>query len=299
MRLEIKPKEDLIGFLEENFEKFTLTQKRITNYLLSNKYEASFLTADEMAAEIGTASSTIVRFAKDIGYSGYPGLQKDLRKLVIKKINYIGQLEKARKFAPPEEETVISLSLMKDLANMHKLIEMRDEEKIRRFVDIFISSRRRFIIANRSAFSVGHIFFYEIRKIIPSVFLLNNLDGGIYDFISEINTEDVVVAISFPRYAKLTINFAEYSKKKGSKVISITQNKISPLFKVSEVSLFCPYEGPTFLNSNVAVMALINAIISEIFNRSRNSSIQLLENEESILLKLDVIELKGKKIEKD
>jgi len=296
MRLEIKPKESLMSFLEDNFEKFTPTQKRLANYLLSNKYEASFLTADEMAAEIGTAPSTIVRFAKDIGYGGYPGLQKHLRKLLIKKINNIGQLEKAKKFKPPEKETVISLSLVKSLANLHKLIEMQNEKDIKKFASLLISSHKKYIIASRSAFSLGHFFFFQTRKIIPGVFLLNNFDNGIYDTMREIDKEDVIVAISFPRYAKLTMSFAEYFHKRGTKILSITHNKTSPLFKVSEVSLFCPYEGPTFHNSNVAAMALLEAIISEIFNRVRNSSIQLLEREESILLDFDVIESKGKRI---
>ena len=112
MRVEIKPKERLMSFLEDNFEKFTPTQKRLADYLLSNQYEASFLTADEMAAEIDTAPSTVVRFAKDIGYGGYPGLQKHLRKLLIKKINNIGQLEKAKMFKPRwiNEETIVYLN---------------------------------------------------------------------------------------------------------------------------------------------------------------------------------------------
>jgi len=295
---KIERDKNLIDYLETNFEKFTPTQKRLANYLISHTDEASFLTADEMAVEIDTTSSTVVRFAKEIGYSGYPDLQKDLQKLIIKKVNAIGQLEKAKQFRFPEKETVINLSLMKDLANLHKLIEMKNEENIKKFVDVIISSRKKYLIAGRSSYSLGHHFFFETKKIIPGVFLLSDFDGGIFDVLRELSSEDVVVAISFPRFAKLTIDFAEYTEKKGIKVIAITDSKTSPLFKVSEVCLFCPYEGSIFLHSNVAAMALINVIISEIFSRNYNLAIQNLEKEESILLDLNIIKLKGRNIRK-
>ena len=289
---------NLIDYLETNFEKFTPTQKHLANYLISHTDEASFLTADEMAVEINTTSSTVVRFAKEIGYSGYPNLQKDLQKLIIKKVNVIGQLEKAKKFKPSERETVIDLSLMKDLANLHKLIEMKDEEDIKKFVDVIISSRKKYVIAARSAYCLEHFFFFETRKIIPDVFLLSNFDGGVFDILRELSSEDVVIAFCFPRFTKLTVDFAEYAKKKGVKVISITNSKISPLFKISEVCLLCPCEGSAFFISNVAAMALINAIISEIFSRNYNLAIQNLEKEESILSDLNVRKLKGRNIGK-
>jgi len=287
-----RPGKNIIEYLETNFEKFTPTQKRLANYLISNADEASFLTADEMAAKINTTPSTIVRFAKEIGYNGYPDLQKDLQKLIIKKITAIGQLEKAKQFKLPQEETPVNLSLMKDLANLHKLINIRDEENIKKFVDIIISSRKKYIIANRSAFSLGHFFFFEIKKIISDVFLLSDFDGGIFDVLRELTPEDVTVAISFPRFSKSTIDFAKYATKKGAKVVSITDSKTSPLFKLSKVCLFSPYEGVTFHMSNVAPMALINAIISEIFNRYYDLTVKNLEKEESILLDLNVVTLK-------
>lgn len=296
MDSKVTPDRNLIEYLETNFEKFTSTQKALANYLLSSTDEAPFLTADEMAAKINTTSSTVVRFAKEIGYSGYPDLQKDLQKLIIKKINAIGQLEQAKLFKAPEKETVINLSLMKNLANLNKLIEMRDEENIKKFVDVIISSRRKYVIASRSAFCLGHFFFFETKKIISDVFLLNDFDGGIFDVFRELSSEDVIIVFSFPRFAKLTVDFAQYAEKKGVKVIAVTDSRTSPLFNLSKVCLFCPYEGVIFHKSHVAGMALINAIISEIFSRNHDLAIQNLEKEESILLDLDVIALKTRRV---
>ena len=286
---------NLKDYLEENFQSFTHTQKRVAHYLLSNTDEASFLTADEMAAKIHTTSSTVVRFARELGYSGYPDLQKDLRTLVLAKIKSIGQLEKAREFKIPHEGlSVIDLSLQKDAANLNELIQMKQEDALRQFVDVILASRKKCVVANRSAFSLGHFLFYKMRKILPDVLFLNNLDGGMFDILRELSSDDVVIAISFPRYTKLTIDFARYAAKKNVNVLSISDSRMSPLFGLSQVCLFSPYEGTTFLTSNVAAMALINAIISEIFGRDQNLAVQQLEEEETILIDLDTFESQGK-----
>ncbi len=295
----MEPAKNLKEYLETHFEQFTQTQKRLANYLLSNTDEASFLTADEIAAEINTTSSSVVRFAKEIGYSGYPELQKELRELVLAKINSIGQLERARHFKIPQEGSVINLSLMKDLSNLNQLIKMKQEDNTNKFADVVLSSRKKYIIANRSALSLGHFLFFKTRMIIPDMFFLTNFDGGIFDVLKELNSEDVVIAISFPRYTKLTIDFARAAESQGIQVMSITDSRTSPLFKLSQVCLFSPCEGSTYLKSNVAAMALINAIISDIFSRDSNSAIHNLEKEEAILSDHNILELKGGKFKRN
>ena len=290
-----KSDKDLKEYLETNFENFTQTQKRVAQYLLVNADEASFLTADEMAAKLSTTSSTVVRFARELGYSGYPELQKDLRKFILAKIKSIGQLEKAREFKIPNEGlSVIDLSFQKDVSNLDELIHLDQEEAIKQFVEVMLASRKKYIVANRSSFSLGHFLFFKLRKILPDVFFLNDLDGGIFDTLRECTAEDIAIAISFPRYTKLTTDFARYAQKQKVKVIAITDSRISPLFEPSHVCLFSPYEGSTFLTSNVAAMALINAIVSEIFGRDQHLAVQKLEEEEAILVDFDICELQEK-----
>ena len=197
------PKIDITNILEKSFNKFTPTQKNLANYILSNKDEASFLTTDEMASKINTTPSSVVRFAKIIGYSGYPELQKDLQKLVMDKISGVGQLEKAKRYKlPSREDEVVNSSLLKDRGNLNKLIENFNIEEVKKFVGIINSSRKKIIIANRTSFSLGHILFFESKKIISKVYLQNNFDGGFFDILSEINSEDVAIIISFPRFSK-------------------------------------------------------------------------------------------------
>ena len=293
MNKKIKSYKNLIEYLEINFETFTNTQKDLTNYLISNINNVAFFTADKIAEKVNSTPSSVIRFAKRIGYRGYPELQKDLQNLIIDKISVVEELETNKKFDSSKAETTIKLSLKKDLSNLNNLIKEINENSIKKFVNIIISSQKKYIFANRSALSLGHFFFFQLKKMVSGVFLLSNFDDGIFDMLRELNSEDVILAISFPRFTKLTINFAQYAKKGGAKLISITDKKTSPLHKISDICLFCPYESSAFFNSNVAAMALINAILSEMFNQRHNSTISNLKKEAAIRLKLDLLRSKG------
>lgn len=293
MNKKIKSYKNLIEYLEIKFETFTNTQKDLTNYLISNINDVAFFTADTIAEKVNSTPSSVIRFAKRIGYRGYPELQKDLQNLIIDKISVVEELETNKKFDSSKAETTIKLSLKKDFSNLNNLIKEINENSIKKFVNIIISSQKKYIITNRSAFSLGHFFFFQLKKMVSGVFLLSNFDDGIFDMLRELNSEDVILAISFPRFTKLTINFAQYAKKGGAKLISITDKKTSPLHKISDICLFCPYESSAFFNSNVAAMALINAILSEMFNQRHNSTISNLKKEAVIRLKLDLLRSKG------
>jgi len=279
------PKEkNLFKYFENNFKYFTATQKRFVRYILSNKYEAPFLPAYEVAKEINADSSTLVRFAKSIGYKGYPELQRDLGQMMIQELRYIGQLGKAKYFKPTKKENIIHLSLNKAYQNIVELMNNINEQDIHSFVDILIESRRKLIIANRSSYSVGHFLYFELKKIIPEVQFLGNYDHGLYDIFEDLNQKDVIIAISVPRYTKVTIDFSEYAANRNLQVISITDSRISPLCAVSKNCLFSPTQSATFHNSNVALIALTEAIIAETFNRKRKIAIERLEREEKILI---------------
>jgi DNA-binding MurR/RpiR family transcriptional regulator len=293
MNKKIKSYKNLIEYLEIKFETFTNTQKDLTNYLISNINDVAFFTADKIAEKVNSTPSSVIRFAKRIGYRGYPELQKDLQNLIMDKISVVEELETNKKFDSSKAETTIKLSLKKDFSNLNNLIKEINENSIKKFVNIIISSQKKYIIANRSALSLGHFFFFQLKKMVSGVFLLSNFDDGIFDMLRELNSEDVILAISFPRFTKLTINFAQYAKKGGAKLISITDKKTSPLHKISDICLFCPYESSAFFNSNVAAMALINAILSEMFNQRHNSTISNLKKEAVIRLKLDLLRSKG------
>lgn len=296
MSKENPQEKNLFKYFEHNFNHFTATQKRFVRYILSNKYEASFLPAYEIAKEINADSSTLVRFAKNIGYKGYPELQRDLGELVINEIRYSGQLEKAKHFKITKEKNIVQISLNKAYKNIVELLDNIDEKSINLFSEAICSSRKKIIIANRSSYSAGHFLYFELKKILPNVQFLTDYDHGFYDVFEDLNQQDLIIAISVPRYTKITIDFAQYAAQRRLKIVSITDSRISPLFPLSSVCLFVPTQSATFHNSNVTLMTLADAIIAQVFYKKRKTAINRLEREEKILKDQKVIyhEKRGK-----
>lgn len=275
--------DNVYKYIEEHFEQFTNTEKRFVHFLLSNKLKAPFLSAYEIANRIKANSSTLIRFAKKIGFKGYPELQKNLGQLLVKEINYSSDLEKAKKFREPKENNIIQISLNKSYSNMLELLKNVDVQKIKLFSKKICTSRKKIIIGNRGSYSTGHFLYFELKAIIPQVYFLSDYDHSYYDIFGDLNGRDVIIAISTPRYTKLTIDFAKYAVQKKINVIAITDNPISPLFSLSSICLIAPTQSATFHNSNVAIMALIDAVIAQVFTQKKESSIRRLEREEKVI----------------
>lgn len=275
--------DNVYKYFEEHFEQFTNTEKRFVHFLLSNKFKAPFLSAYEIANRIKANSSTLIRFAKKIGFKGYPELQKNLGQLLVKEISYLSDFEKAKTFEEPKENNIIQVSLNKSYSNMLELLKNVDEQKIKLFSKKICTSRKKVIIANRSSFSAGHFMYFELNAIIPQVYLLSDYDHSYYDIFGDLNERDVIIAIGVPRYTKLTIDFAQYAVQKKINVIAITDSPVSPLFSLSSICLFVATQSATFHNSNVAMMALIDAVIAQVFSQKKVTSIKRLERKEKII----------------
>jgi DNA-binding MurR/RpiR family transcriptional regulator len=160
------------------------------------------------------------------------------------------------------------------------------------FTNYIVNANKKIIIGNRNSFSLVHFLSFKIKKILPKVQLVNNLSETSFDCFLELDLNDVLIVISFPRYAKLTLKFCEYAKNNRLKVLVITDNKTSPLYKLADACLFCPYEGVIFHNSNVAAFALLNIIIGELFKANYEKALNSLKKEEAITEYFDIIHLK-------
>jgi len=279
---QIESYQNLLYFLERNYYGYTPTQKRVANFLLSHTSEASYLTTDELSLKVNTTPSSIVRFAKRIGYNGYPELQRDLGKLVINRINNLSPYEKAKKFTIPKYETIINSSILTDIDNLKVLLTSNIESKINSFVDILLNSQKTYVIGNRSSFSSAYILWYYLKKTIDKIYLLNNYNGSIFDYLREFDDKSTLIAISFPNYAKLTLDFCCMAKNTEIQIISITDSKKSPLCELSSLCIFVPSKTVGYHTSRVAVGALINAIISKVFVRKRDITISNLGKESKI-----------------
>lgn len=283
---------DVLKLFRKKYDFLTPTQKRIASFILNNVDKIVFMNADEISRAINTTPSSIVRFSREIGYSGFTELKKKLQENLMLRINNSSQLVKAKKFASQKMNSLIQNSLRKDIGNINKLVELLNEVLVDKFLGYIINADKIIIIGNRNSFSLAHFLFFKMKKMFSKIHFVNDIDGTIYDNLIGIGPKDVIVAISFPRYVNSTVNFCKFAKKQGVKIVSITDSEISPLYKISDFCLFCPYEGFTFHNSNVAAMALLNIITGELFRKMYKTTVQKLEKEEKVMNYFDIVILK-------
>jgi len=278
-----KNKENIYGFIETKYNDFSNKEKIFIHYILSNKNKAPFLSARQIANIIKVDPSTVVRFVKKIGFKGYLEFKESLRKAFIEGLSDSGDLYKAKEFNISDEKNIIDFSLNKSYSNLLELMKSINEKEIEKFSKIISDARKKIIIASRSSYSSGHFLSFILKKIIPEVFLIECNDYSYYDIFKDLNKEDVIIAISTPRYTKLTIDFVEYALRKKIKVISFTDSALSPLYSLSTSCLFVPYQSATFHNSYVAIMAILDAVIAKVFIQKNECAIKRLEREEEIV----------------
>ncbi|MFZ7119809.1 MAG: MurR/RpiR family transcriptional regulator [Eubacteriaceae bacterium] len=284
MQIDVENYKKIIKKLDKNYSHLTPVQKKISNYIIYNINEASFLNADELSSKLNTTPSSVVRFCKRIGYTGYPELQKELRKFVLAKLNSYNPAIKAKKVSTQNSGTITSSSLLIEIDNIKELMKPKSkiEKKIDYFSNEIINSKRTYIVANRASFGIAHTLWYYCKKTIRDIYLLNDFDGAVFDYLKEIDKHCLLISISFPDYSRITIDFCEYAKKKGAKIISITDKQDSPLCKFSACCINTPVSTLGYHTSRVAAAALINAIINKLFVLKREITIKNLEEDNII-----------------
>jgi len=280
---------NLYEYLEKNFEQFSNSEKKFIHFLLNYKKEAPFLSAREIANKTKIDPSNLVRFSKKIGFTGYPQLQNNLREILLDKISYTSDLDKAKSYEIQKESNAVTSSINKSYSNIKEMIENFDIDKVKLFSKYIKNSHKKIIIANRSSYSVGHFLYFELDAIIPEVYFVNSADYSYYNLFRGLNNKDIIIAIAASRYSKLTIDFAKYAFEKKVNVISITDNKVSPLLPISSTCLLVPTLSATFHNSNVAMMALADTIISQVFSENKENAIKRLEIGERIIKDNDLL----------
>ena len=240
-------------------------QKKIGEYLLKNYAEASYMTAAKLSESVGVSESTIVRYAVDLGFDGYPELQSALKYAARSKLTSVQRMEMSLSH---NEGDGFSRSLNLDIESIRKTLANTDKKNFDRFVTEITNADAVYLVGARSSASLAIFFNFYLSVMFDNVHVVHTVIGSeAYDQLFKVKKGDVVVGISFPRYSKLTVDVLAFAKREGATVISITDSVHSPLAELSDVTLFADNESDMFVDSLVAPMALINALIVEIGKR--------------------------------
>lgn len=256
----------ILHTINSNMDGFSKGQKRIAAYILENYDKAAFMTASKLGQLVGVSESTVVRFASELGYDGYPSMQRALQEMIRTRLTSTQRIQAADQMF--ENQDVVSAVLQSDMEKLREVVDGADREAFDRVVDILLNAKNIYILGVRSStYLAGYLNFY-MHLLTENVKLVQtNAAGEIFEQIFRIGAGDVMVAISFPRYSKVTMNTVQFAQDRGATIVGITDNELSPVYQMAEASLLAPSEMISFVDSMVAPLSMINALLVALAGR--------------------------------
>lgn len=272
---------DLIKRIQEKLPGMSKGHKLIAKYISDHYEEAAYMTAAKMGENVGVSESTVVRFAIEMGYDGYPKLQKALQELIKNKLTAVQRLEVSSKRI--DENNILKSVLQSDMEKIKATLEEIEKESFDNIVECILNARNIYIVGVRSSASIASFMSFYFNLILDNVRLVNTTsESEMFEQIFRAGKEDVVIGISIPRYSKMTAKALKYAKNNDAKVVAITDSKESPIAKHADYSLIARSDMASFVDSLVAPLSVINALIVAIGIRKKESISKSFETLEKI-----------------
>lgn len=274
-------KNTILSVIESSLPQMSKGQKSIAQFILTNYERAAYMTAARIGVEADVSESTVVRFATELGFSGFPTFQKKLREDLKVKLTSVERLNTSAYLS--DQGNVPRTVLMSDLDKLKSTIENMDYETFNKAVSLIMSAKRIFILGVRSSAPLASFLGFYFNLIFDNVRLVHTTSvSEMFEQILSVSEGDVVIGISFPRYSKRTIKAMQYASDAGASVIAITDKADNPVAKNAVCSLLAPSDMASFVDSLVAPLSLINALIVDIGMRSRDHITSTFEKLERI-----------------
>ena len=280
---------DILSILQEKESTFSKGQKRIARYITEAYDKAAFMTANRLGKTVGVSESTVVRFAVDLGFDGYPSMQKAMQEMVLNRLTSVQRLEVASDRIGDQD--VVSMVLHSDMEKLRQTEEMIDRGEFRAVVNAILKAKRVYILGVRSVAPLANFLGYYLNYMFNNVHIISGFSAGeMFEKIVGVNSEDVIVAFSFPRYSASTTKGAKYCRSAGATVIGITDSKLSPLGQCSDHVLVAKSDMVSLVDSLVAPLSLVNALIVSVASRREKELSQTFANLERIWDEYNVYE---------
>lgn len=266
---------ELLTRLDEKYDKFSKGQKRLALYIRENYDKAAFLTAVKMGEAVGVSESTVVRFATQLGYKGYPEFQKALGELVRTKLNSIQRMEVT--YGRIGQSEILENVLHSDIDKIKLTFDTIDQQAFEMAVDTIANARKIYVVGIRSCAPLANFLAYYLNLVCCDVTCINtNGSTEIFEQLIRINEEDVIIGISFPRYSMRTLKALEFASNRKAKVITLTDSIHSPINLYSSCNLIARSDMAAIVDSLVAPLSVINALVVALCMKKQNEVIETL-----------------------
>lgn len=274
-------KNELLQKIEDGYSKFSKGQKKLAEFIREDYDKAAFLTAAKMGEEVGVSESTVVRFATALGYDGYPGFQKALGELVRTKLNSIQRMEVT--YGRISQGQILASVLQSDIEKIKLTMDSIDHEAFELAVDTILNAKKIYVIGIRSCAPLASFLCFYLNLVCDNVTAVNtNSSSEIFEQLIRISEDDVIVGISFPRYSMRTLKALEFASNRKAKVITLTDSVHSPMNLYSSCNLIARSDMASIVDSLVAPLSVVNALVVALCMKKQNDVITTLETLEEI-----------------
>lgn len=278
---------NLLVIMEERMSEFSKGQKRIARYILDHYDKAAYMTASRLGSIVEVSESTVVRFAIEVGFDGYPEMQRALKELIRTRLTAVQRVDVTNSLIGDDD--VLDKILGADAEKIRRTLDEIDRKSFETAVDKIVSAKSIYIIGVRSSSTLAGFLNFNLRMILDNVKFVQTTSGSeMFEQIMNIGPDDVLIAISFPRYSKRIINAVEYASSTGADVISITDSGQSPIAAGADQLLLARSDMVSFVDSLVAPLSIINAVIVAVARKKPDEVRERLEKLEHIWDEYDV-----------
>ena len=263
---------DILSVIQNSMPTFSKGQRLIARFILESYDKAAFMTASKLGKTVNVSESTVVRFAAELGYDGYPSMQKALQEMIRNKLTSIQRIEVANDRIGNQD--ILSMVMQSDIEKIRMTLEETDRASFRQAVDAILSAHRIYILGVRSAAALADFLGFYFNLIFDNIVLVHTTSASeIFEQLLRVGPEDVVIGISFPRYSSRTVKAMRFAKDRGANVIALTDSEASLLAEAATETLLAKSDMASFVDSLVAPLSLVNALIVAV-GRRRNEDVE-------------------------
>ena len=266
--------------------KLTKKEKLIAEFVLDHFAEACFITSTEIAKRLCISDSSVIRFTRTLGYTGFMDFQKAIRKMYTERKNSVSE-----QITVPSERLKLSIDKLDErnimesyfsnvMQNLESCVEQNDSLDFERAAELIIGSKRKFIVTSRANSGIGDMLLLLLKHLLPDVYETSHPALNVIDHLCDITENDCIIAVSFPRYSEMDLLAAQMAYEAGAKIILITDKASSPLAQYATQLLTVSVESNTFFNSYVAVLfalELLCSFISKKMGYSTEAKLKLID----------------------
>ena len=272
---------DMLKNIQEKYAKMSKGQKKLADFVVNNYDKAVFMTAAKLGEVVGVSESTVVRFAMTLGFSGYPDFQRELKEVVRNKLNSIQRMEVTSDRIG--ESGILENVLSSDINQIKNTLRSIDVKAFNEAVCTIAEAKKIYVIGLRSCAPLASFLGLYLNLICESVSVIHyNSSSEVFEQMMRVHDQDVVIGISYPRYSMRTLKALEFASSRQAKVITLTDSIHSPINLYSSCNLIAKSDTASIVDSLVAPLSVINAIIVSLFIRNQKAVINTLENLELI-----------------